>query len=67
MTENTTQTQPTRPGQFVRDIRTGQVGITTEFPMKRKPAIGVMFAGSNYSVLAQVADLVRVRMTETGE
>lgn len=63
ITANTTQTQPHRPGQFVRDTSTGKVGITTDFPRKRKPAIGVMFAGSNYSVLAQLADLTVVTPT----
>ena len=62
---NTTQTQPTRSGQFVRDIRTGKLGITTDAPRARKPIIGVMYQGAAYSVLSQIADLVTVELVET--
>ena len=61
---NTTQTQPTRSGQFVRDIRTGKLGITTDAPRARKPIIGVMYQGAAYSVLSQIADLVTVELAE---
>ena len=62
---NTTQTQqPTRSGQFVRDIRTGKLGITTEAPRARKPIIGVMYQGAAYSVLSQLADLVTIELVE---
>ena len=60
---NTTQT-PTHPGQFVRDLRTGKIGITTDAPRARKPIIGVMYQGASYSVLSQITDLVTVELVE---
>lgn len=56
-------TQPTRGGQAVCDIRTGRLGITTGPPMSRTPSIGVIFLGSEYDVRAQLEDLEVVHVT----
>ena len=56
-------THPTRAGQAVRDEQ-GRIGITADWPRKRTPSIEVMFLGANYTVLAQVADLTVITITE---
>lgn len=50
--------RPVRPGQLV--TRNGVTGITTDYPMKNSPRIGVMFVGANYPVLVSLDRLIVV-------
>ena len=61
---NTTQQQPYRAGQFVRNIKTGKLGMTTDAPRKRTPTIATMYQGAPYDVLEQIDELVVVELVE---
>ncbi|UUX60136.1 hypothetical protein [Glutamicibacter halophytocola] len=58
---------PTRGGQAVRRIATGEIGITTDEPMKRSPRIGVQYIGRPYTVTSYLEDLEVIELIESTE
>lgn len=48
---------PTGPGQLVRHVRTGALGITTGAPYKKSDHIPVMFVGASYATKENLEDV----------
>ncbi len=55
---------PTRGGQAVRFIRTGELGITTDEPKKRSPSIAVQLLGRHYPVYLGLDEVEVIELAE---
>lgn len=55
---------PTRGGQAVRFILTGELGITVDEPKKRSPEIAVQLLGRHYPVYLQIDEIEVVVIAE---
>ncbi|MFJ2618202.1 hypothetical protein [Glutamicibacter sp. NPDC087344] len=55
---------PTRGGQAVRFIRTGELGITTDEPAKRSPSIAVQLLGRHYPVYLGLEEIELIEIAE---